>query len=161
MSARAPAAGLARREGLFARYSDLALAGGVIAIVAMMIVTLPPLAIDTLVVISLLGGVGLLLLSIYIRSPIEFSAFPSVLLLSTLFRLALAVATTRAILLDGHAGHVIETFGRTVAGGNLVVGLVTFVIITVVQFIVIAKGAERIAEVSARFTLDAMPGKQM
>lgn len=161
MSARAPSGGLPPREGTFARYSDLVLAGGVIAIVAMMIVALPPLAIDTLVVISLLGGVGLLLLAIYIRTPIEFSAFPSVLLLTTLFRLALGVATTRAILLDGHAGHVIETFGRTVAGGNLIVGLVTFVIITVVQFIVIAKGAERIAEVSARFTLDAMPGKQM
>ncbi|MEI7446738.1 MAG: FHIPEP family type III secretion protein [Burkholderiales bacterium] len=161
MSARASAGRLLPREGLLSRHSDLLLAVGVIAIVAMMIVALPPLAIDTLVVISLLGGVALLLLSIYIRSPIEFSAFPSVLLLTTLFRLALAVATTRAILLDGHAGHVIETFGKTVAGGNLVVGLVTFTIITVVQFIVIAKGAERIAEVSARFTLDAMPGKQM
>lgn len=157
MSAR----GLPRREGMIARNSDLMLAAGVIAIVAMMIVTLPPLVIDTLVVMGLLIGVGLLLLAIYIREPIEFSAFPSVLLLSTLFRLALGVATTRAILLDGDAGHVIDTFGRTVAGGNLVVGLVTFTIITVVQFIVIAKGAERIAEVSARFTLDAMPGKQM
>jgi type III secretion protein V len=161
VSAAAPVGGRTAREGLFARHSDLVLAAGVIAIVAMMIVALPPIVIDTLVVIGLLSGVGLVLLAIYIRAPVEFSAFPSVLLLSTLFRLALGVATTRMILLDGHAGDVIETFGRTVAGGNLVVGLVTFLIITVVQFIVIAKGAERIAEVSARFTLDAMPGKQM
>jgi type III secretion protein V len=161
MSAAAAASRAPGRGGWIARHSDLILAAGVIAIVAMMIVTLPPLLIDTLVVIGLLGGVTLVLLALYIRTPIEFSAFPSVLLLSTLFRLALGVATTRAILLDGHAGQVIETFGHTVAGGNLVVGLVTFTIITVVQFIVIAKGAERIAEVSARFTLDAMPGKQM
>ena len=155
------ASGSPRDEGLLARYSDLVLAGGVIAIVALMVVALPPPVIDLLVVINLLCGVGLLLLAIYIGRPTEFTAFPSVLLITTLFRLALGVATTRMILLDGDAGHVIDTFGKTVTGGNLVVGLVTFVIITVVQFIVIAKGAERVAEVAARFSLDAMPGKQM
>ena len=103
----------------------------------------------------------LLLLAIYISSPLEFSVFPSVLLISTLFRLALSIATTRMILLHGEAGHIIQTFGDMVAGGNLVVGLVVFLIITVVQFIVIAKGSERVAEVAARFSLDAMPGKQM
>jgi type III secretion protein V len=153
--------GSPRDEGLLARYSDLVLAVGVIAIVALMVVALPPPVIDLLVVINLLCGVGLLLLAIYIGRPTEFTAFPSVLLISTLFRLALGVATTRMILLDGDAGQVIDTFGKTVAGGNLVVGLVTFLIITVVQFIVIAKGAERVAEVAARFSLDAMPGKQL
>jgi type III secretion protein V len=150
-----------RPEGLVSRYSDLVLATGVIAIVALMVVALPPPVIDLLVVVNLLCGVGLILLAIYIGRPTEFTAFPSVLLITTLFRLALGVATTRMILLDGDAGHVIDTFGRTVAGGNLVVGLVTFLIITVVQFIVIAKGAERVAEVAARFSLDAMPGKQL
>jgi type III secretion protein V len=150
-----------RSEGLLARYSDVVLAAGIIAVVALMVVALPPMVIDLLVVTNLLCGVGLLLLAIYIGRPTEFTAFPSVLLITTLFRLALGVATTRMILLDGDAGHVIDTFGKTVAGGNLVVGLVTFVIITVVQFIVIAKGAERVAEVAARFSLDAMPGKQL
>ena len=155
------ASGGARPEGLMSRYSDLVLAACVIAIVALMVIALPPIVIDVLVVINLLCGVGLLLLAIYIARPTEFTVFPSVLLITTLFRLALGVATTRMILLDGDAGHVIDTFGKTVTGGNLVVGLVTFVIITVVQFIVIAKGAERVAEVAARFSLDAMPGKQM
>jgi type III secretion protein V len=103
----------------------------------------------------------LLLLAIYIPGPTAFASFPSVLLLTTLFRLSLSIAITRLILLDADAGHIIETFGQLVVGGNLVVGLVVFLIITVVQFIVIAKGAERVAEVAARFTLDAMPGKQL
>src|SRR5882762_3683465 len=130
------------REGVFARYSDLVLVAGVIAIVALMVLPLP-------------------LLAIYIGSPLEFSVFPSVLLMTTLFRLSLSIATTRMILLHADAGHIIATFGKVVAGGNLVVGLVVFLIITVVQFIVIAKGAERVAEVAARFSLDAMPGKQL
>ena len=126
-----------------------------------MIVPLPNWAIDILVAVNISGGILLLLLAIYISSPLEFSVFPSVLLISTLFRLALSIATTRMILLHGEAGHIIQTFGDMVAGGNLVVGLVVFLIITVVQFIVIAKGSERVAEVAARFSLDAMPGKQM
>ncbi|MEP7280397.1 MAG: flagellar biosynthesis protein FlhA [Rubrivivax sp.] len=149
------------REGVFARYSDLLLVGCIVAIVAMMVLPLPAWLIDVLVAVNIASGIVLLLLGVYIASPLEFSVFPSVLLMTTLFRLSLSIATTRMILLHGHAGHIIDTFGKTVAGGNLVVGLVVFLIITVVQFIVIAKGAERVAEVAARFSLDAMPGKQL
>jgi type III secretion protein V len=149
------------REGAFARYSDLLLVAGIVCIVAMMVLPLPPWLIDVLVAANIASGIVLLLLGVYIQSPLEFSVFPSVLLMTTLFRLSLSIATTRMILLHAHAGHIIDTFGKVVAGGNLVVGLVVFLIITVVQFIVIAKGAERVAEVAARFSLDAMPGKQM
>jgi type III secretion protein V len=149
------------RGGGLARYTDIALVAGIVAIIALMIVPLPTWALDTLVAVNISGGVLLLLLAIYVANPLEFSVFPSVLLISTLFRLALSIATTRMILLHGEAGHIIDTFGHMVAGGNLVVGLVVFLIITVVQFIVIAKGSERVAEVAARFSLDAMPGKQM
>ena len=149
------------RGGGLARFTDIALVAGIVAIIALMIVPLPTWAIDILVAVNIAGGVLLLLLAIYVANPLEFSVFPSVLLISTLFRLALSIATTRMILLHGEAGHIIETFGHMVAGGNLVVGLVVFLIITVVQFIVIAKGSERVAEVAARFSLDAMPGKQM
>jgi type III secretion protein V len=134
---------------------------GVAATIALMVLPLPRLMIDALVALNIAIGIVLLLVAIYVRSPLEFSVFPSVLLISTLFRLSLSIATTRMILLHGNAGHIIDTFGHLVAGGNLVVGLVVFLIITVVQFIVIAKGAERVAEVAARFTLDAMPGKQL
>jgi type III secretion protein V len=151
----------ATRETAFARYSDLLLVAGVIAIVALMVLPLPLWLIDLLVAANIASGLVLLLLAVYIRSPLEFSVFPSVLLLTTLFRLSLSIATTRMILLHGDAGHIIATFGKMVAGGSLVVGLVVFLIITVVQFIVIAKGAERVAEVAARFSLDAMPGKQL
>ena len=150
-----------RHEGALARYSDLILVAGVVAIVAMMILPLPGWLMDVLVAVNIASGIVLLLLGIYIASPLEFSVFPSVLLMTTLFRLALSIATTRMILLEGHAGHIIDTFGKVVAGGSLIVGLVVFLIITVVQFIVIAKGAERVAEVAARFSLDAMPGKQL
>jgi type III secretion protein V len=143
------------------RYSDLLLVAGVIAVLGTMVLTLTPLLIDGLVAVNIVIGIVLLLVSLYVRTPLEFSVFPSVLLITTLFRLAVSIATTKLILLDGHAGHIIDTFGHLVAGGNLVVGLVVFLIITVVQFIVIAKGAERVAEVSARFSLDAMPGKQL
>jgi type III secretion protein V len=149
------------REGAIARYSDLVIVGGIVAIVAMMVLPLPAWLIDFLVAANIASGIVLLLLGVYIASPLEFSVFPSVLLMTTLFRLSLSIATTRMILLHAHAGHIIDTFGKVVAGGNLVVGLVVFLIITVVQFIVIAKGAERVAEVAARFSLDAMPGKQM
>ena len=143
------------------RSSDLILAAVVIAIIALMILPLPLLALDILVAVNITLGIVLVLMGIYVSAPLQFSAFPSVLLISTLFRLALSVATTRVILLHGDAGHIINTFGTLVAGGNIVVGLVVFLIITLVQFLVIAKGAERVAEVGARFTLDAMPGKQM
>jgi type III secretion protein V len=149
------------RESVFSRYSDLVIVAGVVAIVALMVLPLPLWLIDLLVAANIASGLLLLLLAIYIGSPLEFSVFPSVLLMTTLFRLSLSIATTRMILLKGDAGHIIDTFGKVVAGGNLVVGLVVFLIITVVQFIVIAKGAERVAEVAARFSLDAMPGKQL
>jgi type III secretion protein V len=148
-------------QGLVARFSDLFLVAGIVAIVGLMILPLPALALDTLVAVNICFGVMLLLVAIYISTIVEFSVFPSLLLITTLYRLALSIATTRMILIEGHAGHIIDTFGTLVAGGNLVVGLVVFLIITVVQFIVIAKGAERVAEVAARFSLDAMPGKQL
>jgi type III secretion protein V len=148
-------------EGMLSRYSDLMLAAGVVAIIALMVLPMPLLVIDMLVAVNIAFGLILILVAIYISSPLQFSVFPSILLISTLFRLALSIATTRMILLEGEAGHIIDTFGELVAGGNLVVGLVVFLIITVVQFIVIAKGAERVAEVAARFSLDAMPGKQL
>jgi type III secretion protein V len=142
-------------------YSDVAMGAGVVIVMAMLILPLSPAIIDVLVGVNIAIGVVLLMMALYIRSPLEFSVFPNVLLLSTLFRLSLSIATTRQILLHGHAGKIIQTFGTMVAGGNLVVGMVVFLIITVVQFIVVAKGAERVAEVRARFTLDAMPGKQL
>lgn len=148
-------------RGLASRFSDLFLVAGVVAIVGLMILPLPSLALDALVAVNICVGVMLLLVAIYISTIVEFSVFPSLLLITTLYRLSLSIATTRLILLEGHAGHIIDTFGTMVAGGNLVVGLVVFLIITVVQFIVIAKGAERVAEVAARFSLDAMPGKQL
>ena len=149
------------QQSIGSRFSDIALAGLLVAIIALMILPLPTLLIDALVALNIAIGIMLVLMSIYIGSALQFSAFPSVLLISTLFRLALSVATTRMILLHGDAGNIINTFGNMVAGGNLVVGLVVFLIITLVQFLVIAKGAERVAEVGARFTLDAMPGKQL
>ncbi|MFL6588504.1 MAG: type III secretion system export apparatus subunit SctV [Luteimonas sp.] len=142
-------------------YSDIILAVAAVTIISVMILPLPLVIIDTLVAVNISIGFGLLLLGIYIPTPVAFSSFPSVLLLTTLFRLAISIAITRSILLHAEGGHIVETFGTLVAGGNLVVGMVVFLIITVVQFIVIAKGAERVAEVAARFTLDAMPGKQL
>jgi len=126
-----------------------------------MILPLPILLIDTLVAANMALGIMLVMMAIYVSSPLQFSVFPSILLISTLFRLALSVSTTRMILLQGEAGSIIDTFGNLVAGGNVIVGLVVFLIITLVQFLVIAKGSERVAEVGARFTLDAMPGKQL
>lgn len=133
----------------------------IVAIVFMMILPLPIWLVDVLIAINISLSCLLVVISLYLSGPLAFSTFPAVLLLTTLFRLALEVATTRLILLNGDAGHIIEAFGNFVVGGNLVVGLVVFLILTVVQFLVITKGSERVAEVSARFTLDAMPGKQM
>src|SRR3546814_13067366 len=122
-------------------YSDIILAFAAVTIISVMILPLPIMAIDTLVAVNISIGFGLLLLAIYIPTPVAFSSFPSVLLLTTLFRLALPIAITRSILLNAEGGHIVETFGPMVAGGTLVVGLVVFLIITVVQFIVVAKGA--------------------
>jgi type III secretion protein V len=160
----APSAWLSAVTGnrpLGGSYSDLVLAFGVVAIIAMMILPLPLFVVDVLVAVNIIVAISMVLLAIYVPSPLSFSSFPSVILLSTLFRLSLSIAITRLILLDADAGDIIETFGNMVVGGNIVVGIVVFLIITVVQFIVIAKGAERVAEVAARFSLDAMPGKQL
>lgn len=132
-----------------------------LAIVFMMILPLPTVLIDVLIGINMSIAVVLLMLAIYISSPLEFSVFPTVLLITTLFRLSLSITTTRQILLQGDAGQIVYTFGNFIVSGNLVVGTVVFLIITIVQFMVITKGSERVAEVSARFSLDAMPGKQM
>ncbi|WP_444917400.1 type III secretion system export apparatus subunit SctV [Microbulbifer sp. JMSA003] len=145
----------------FSRRADLALAILLVAIIFMMILPMPTSVVDALIAVNFAIAVLLMMLSVYIKSALEFSAFPAVLLISTLFRLALSVTTTRLILMNGDAGDIITTFGNFVVGGNLVVGLVIFLIITIVQFLVITKGAERVAEVSARFSLDALPGKQM
>jgi type III secretion protein V len=143
------------------RRSEIVGAFVVIAIVFMMILPLPTWLVDTLIGINMTISAILLMVAMYLPSPLAFSSFPSVLLVTTLFRLGISIATTRLILLQGDAGHIILTFGNFVVGGNLVVGLVVFLILTIVQFVVITKGAERVAEVAARFSLDAMPGKQM
>ncbi|TOP12214.1 EscV/YscV/HrcV family type III secretion system export apparatus protein, partial [Vibrio parahaemolyticus] len=140
---------------------DIMLAVMLLAIVFMMILPLPTALVDVLIGANMSIAVVLLMLAIYITTPLEFSAFPAVLLITTLFRLSLSITTTRLILLQGDAGQIVYTFGNFVVGGNLVVGIVVFLIITIVQFMVITKGSERVAEVSARFSLDAMPGKQM
>jgi type III secretion protein V len=141
--------------------NDLGMAALVVAIVSLMILPLPVAAIDTLLAINISASVLLLMTTLFIPNSVSLSSFPSLLLFTTLFRLSLNIASTKSILLHAEAGHLIETFGELVVGGNLVVGIVIFVVITVVQFLVIAKGTERVAEVGARFTLDAMPGKQM
>ncbi len=127
----------------------------------MMILPLPTWLMDVLIALNMCISAVLLMVAMYLPSPLAFSSFPSVLLITTLFRLAIGIATTRLILLNADAGHIVYTFGNFVVGGNLVVGLVVFLILTIVQFVVITKGAERVAEVGARFSLDAMPGKQM
>jgi len=140
---------------------NVLLAALVVGIVAMMILPLPTLLLDVLITFNISIAVVLLLVSIYVSSPLRFAVFPSILLITTLYRLGLNVSSTRLILLQADAGDVIASFGGFVVGNNLVVGAVIFVILTLIQFIVIARGSERVAEVAARFTLDAMPGRQM
>ncbi len=141
--------------------ADLMLAALLVCIVFMMILPLPTTLIDLLIGINLSLAAILLMASVYLQDVVQLSSFPSILLLTTLFRLSLAISTTRLILIQGDAGHIIDTFGQFVIAGNLVVGLVVFLILTIVNFMVITKGSERVAEVSARFSLDSMPGKQM
>ncbi|MDF2549524.1 MAG: sctV [Chlamydiales bacterium] len=141
--------------------SDIALAALIIGIMAMMVIPMPPTIIDFLIAINLTISVSLLMVALYIPSAVHLSIFPSLLLITTLYRLGLNICSTRQILLNAHAGDIIYQFGNFVIGGNYVVGGIIFLIITLVQFLVITKGAERVAEVAARFTLDAMPGKQM
>ncbi|CUS77543.1 flagellar biosynthesis protein FlhA [Candidatus Kryptonium thompsonii] len=143
------------------RNSDVILAVAVISILVFMILPLPPFLLDILIAFNITFSVIILLISMYITSPLELSVFPGLLLIITLFRLSLNVASTRLILGDGYAGKIIFAFGSFVVKGNYVVGFIVFLILVVIQFVVITKGASRIAEVAARFTLDAMPGKQM
>ena len=143
------------------RRSEIVGAFVVIAIVFMMITPLPTGLVDVLIAINICISCLLIMLAMHLPRPLAFSTFPAVLLLTTMFRLALSISTTRLILLNQDAGHIVEAFGQFVVGGNLAVGLVIFLILTVVNFLVITKGSERVAEVGARFTLDAMPGKQM
>jgi flagellar biosynthesis protein FlhA len=143
------------------RFGQVAVPAAVVCIVVMMVVPLPTVLLDMLLAINITGGVLILLVSMYVQKPLDFSVFPSLLLIATMFRLALNVSATRLVLLHGYAGRVIESFGHFVVGGSIVVGLVIFLILVVIQFIVITNGAGRVAEVAARFTLDAMPGKQM
>lgn len=143
------------------KYYDVLMAVVVVLILSLMILPVPPAVLDLLLAVNLAISMLLLMLSMYVPHILEFSTFPSMLLVTTLFRLALNITTTRLILLEAHAGDIVYTFGNFVVGGNFIVGVVIFLIITIVQFVVITKGAERVAEVAARFTLDAMPGKQM
>jgi flagellar biosynthesis protein FlhA len=146
---------------LLLRHGDMWLILGLFGIVILLILPVPPSFLDCLLAMSIAFSLLALLIILYVRQPSDFSSFPTLLLFLTLFRLSLNVASTRLILLDGYAGHVIEAFGNFVVRGNYVVGLVVFLILVLINFIVITKGAGRIAEVAARFTLDAMPGKQM
>ncbi len=143
------------------RYSDILLAGLVVGVVGMMIIPLPTFVLDILLTLNITIQVSMMMIAIYISSPLKLSSYPTIILITTLFRLALNVSSTRLILLQADAGEVIDAFGSFVVRGNFVVGAVIFLIITIIQFLVIAKGSERVAEVAARFTLDAMPGKQM
>lgn len=152
---------------VFSQNSDLAIALGLIMVLGVMVVPISPVILDLFLAFSIALAVGILLISVYSKKPLDFSTFPSVLLITTLLRLSLNVASTRNILLRGAdegtaaAGRIIESFGEFVVGGNYAVGIIIFIILVIINFIVITKGAGRVAEVSARFTLDAMPGKQM
>ncbi len=146
---------------LLGKGSDLFFIVLMIVIIGAMIIPIPDWILDILFSLDIGIALSILIASIYIKKSIDISVFPSILLLTTLFRISLNISSTRLILLNGYAGRIIDTFGNFVVGGNFIVGGVVFVIITIVQFVVIAKGAERVAEVSARFALDAMPGKQM
>ena len=152
-----------QRTGLSALVlsNDALMAGAVMTIVLMMIVPMPSMLLDIAITLNIGCTVTVLLVAMYITAPLQFSVFPSLLLLMTLFRLGISVAATRLILMHGFAGDVIQAFGQFVVGGNIVIGLVMFLVLMVIQFVVITSGAGRVAEVAARFTLDAMPGKQM
>ncbi len=141
--------------------NDLILAFLLVMVIVLIILPMPTVLVDILIALNMGLSTILLMTAIYLKGPLEFSTFPSVLLVTTLFRLALSITTTRLILLQGDAGEIVYTFGNFVVGGNLTVGIVIFLIITIVQFLVITKGSERVAEVAARFSLDGMPGKQM
>jgi flagellar biosynthesis protein FlhA len=147
-------------------FNDLSIPGLVLLIMGMLVIPLHPMLLDVLFTFNIASSVLIIMIAIKIRKPLEFSAFPSVLLFATMLRLALNVASTRVILVNGHEGHeaagkVVAAFGEFVIGGNYVVGFIIFAILMIVNFFVVTKGAGRVSEVNARFTLDAMPGKQM
>ena len=159
---RMPSHSMPRGAGVrTGRFSQLAVPIGVVAIVVMLVVPIPSALLDILIAGNIIGAVLVVLVSMYVRKALDFSSFPSLLLVATLFRLALNISATRLVLTNGFAGNVISAFGHFVIGGSLVIGLVIFAILLVIQFVVITNGAGRVAEVGARFTLDAMPGKQM
>jgi len=141
--------------------SDFLMAAALVVIIGLMIVPLPPFILDLLLTCSIAFVLVILLVAMYLKEPLDFASLPSILLIITVFRLALNIASSRLILTQGYAGEVISAFGNFVIGGNYIVGAIIFIIITIVNFVVITKGSERVAEVAARFTLDAMPGKQM
>jgi len=141
--------------------SEIALGIFVLGLILILIIEVPPVVIDGAISLNITLGIVLLMISLFVNKPLELASFPSIILIGTMFRLVLGIASTRLILANGEAGKTIEAFGNFVTGGNMIVGAVIFIIITLVQFMVVTKGAERIAEVSARFALDAMPGKQM
>lgn len=143
------------------RNQDVFVAVIIIGVLFIMLVKIPPWALDLLLTLNISISVLMILVTMYVQTPLQFSVFPSLLLITTLFRLSLNVASTRLILIEAYAGRVIESFGTFVVGGNYVVGMIIFLILIVIQFVVITRGAGRISEVAARFTLDAMPGKQM
>jgi flagellar biosynthesis protein FlhA len=143
------------------RHMDLLAAVAVVLVVSMLVIPLPSPLIDMFITLNISGALAIVVATMYLEKPLEFSSFPSLLLITTMFRLAINVSVTRLILTHGNAGSVVSAFGQFVVGGNVVVGLVIFLILIVIQFVVVTNGAGRVAEVGARFTLDAMPGKQM
>lgn len=143
------------------KFSAMAVPVGIVAVVVMLVVPLPAIVLDLLIALNITLALLILMNAMFVKKPLDFAAFPALLLVMTLFRLALNVSATRLVLLDGYAGKVIDTFGHFVVGGSLIVGMIVFAILLVIQFVVITNGAGRVAEVGARFTLDAMPGKQM
>ena len=157
----AATAGVFGKGSFIQKYSDVLIAVAIVIIVVMMIIPLPTLLLDLLICLNITIALLVVMSVIYNKEALDLSIFPSLLLVTTLFRLALNISSTRLILLDGYAGEVITAFGNFVVGGNPVVGFIVFIILVGINFIVITKGSERVAEVSARFTLDAMPGKQM
>src|SRR5438270_2614193 len=143
------------------KHTDLVAAVAVVVVVTMLIIPLPSMLLDLFITVNISAALAVVVATMYLNKALDFSAFPSLLLVTTLFRLAINVSVTRLILGKGDAGSVVKAFGHFVVGGNVVIGLVVFLILVVIQFVVVTNGAGRVAEVGARFTLDAMPGKQM
>ena len=151
---------LSKLKGIFFQ-SDVLVSSGIIMILLIMIIPFPTQLMDLFLAINISLSLVVLLVAFYALKPLQFAVFPGMLLILTLFRLSLNVATTRLILSEGNAGNIIEAFGGFIVQGNFVIGIIIFAVLVIINFVVITKGATRIAEVAARFTLDAMPGKQM